>query len=719
MRGAEPRQFGNGDRTDGGSRGEPAAAGAPLWLLGCVFTPLYMLAVLAGYAFYLTRDSGSAFWPASGLALAALAVTRYRAWPLIVVLIGVVEIGTARVLADSEVTAFASISDLIEPMLGAFLVRRFIGARLDLSRVRDAVGLVVLAGVFAPALSALVGAYSFVGLRPEVPFVSAWQVWWFGDGLGVMVVAPVLLAWVDKPRLELPDTNRGIELFVLLALVVIVGIWVLGAPPKPYRSILDFPFVTFPLLIWATLRFDIRIVGLTSALVAFFTVWNASMGKGPFMLVIAETVQANILAIQAFITTVVLSALFLSAALADRRREERVRELLERQVAEAQKLELVARLAGSVAHDFNNDLTVVMSWTDLIKRRTSQDAELKRAVSQISRAAQRAASMTSQLLSFGRTPPGPKQTLSIADLADGWRTLLQPLFHGTRSLDVDVSPDAGFVRADPHQLDQLLLNLAINARDAMPGGGRLRIRASACSVASLEKEPQSMTKITVQDDGEGMSEVVLERIFDPFFTTKTNGRGTGLGLPSVRRSVAELGGRIEVASAPGQGTTFEIYLPRVQKPEPRREPTREVAPSGSETILVVDDDDEVREAVSITLESGGYNVLPAASGAEAMQVVASHSDMLDLVITDLNMPEGSGEELIQDLAAERPSLPVLVVSGYSSSDNPDLPPEVVFVPKPFSSKTLLSCVRDALRLHREAPSSSSSSRSRSRSSDMS
>jgi CheY-like chemotaxis protein len=205
-----------------------------------------------------------------------------------------------------------------------------------------------------------------------------------------------------------------------------------------------------------------------------------------------------------------------------------------------------------------------------------------------------------------------------------------------------------------------------------------------------------MICISVADDGEGMPQPVLDQIFEPFFTTKQDGRGTGLGLPSVQRIVDHLGGRIEVESAPGEGTTFRLYLPAVSEPKVHPEALAATMANATETVLVVDDDDDVRDAVVLALESGGYTVLRATEGTEALEVIETNADTIELVITDLNMPVRGGAELIDDLAKAHPNLPVVVVSGYSSSENTDLPPEVLFVPKPFSTKMLLACVRQAL-----------------------
>ncbi|MEM8606438.1 MAG: MASE1 domain-containing protein [Myxococcota bacterium] len=675
----------------------PAWADAPWWVVTLVFAPVYMVAILVGYAFYLTPDSISALWPASGVALATLALTPYRTWPPVVVVLVLIEMTVPQLLSDAEVLSFVSPSNVAEPILGALLLRWALGPRIDVSRFRHAVGLVLLAALIGPALIALAGAYQVTLREPDADFLTVWQVWWFGSALGVTVIAPVVVAWADKWGTELVPKKQLVELVVLLLGIVAVGSWVLGAAPQPFKSILDFPFVAFPLLIWATLRFDIRVVTAASMLVAFFTVWNATvMQRGPFMMIIAETPQANILAIQAFIATSVLSALFLSAALADRRRAAEERAVLRAQVAEGQKLELVARLAGSVAHDFNNDLTIMMSWADYLESAAGDNPDVNRAVSQISRAAQRAASITSQLLSFGRTPPGPKQTVAVVELTPAWQNLLRPLFHGSRRLEVTADPDVGYVRADPHQLEQVLLNLAINARDAMPNGGALSVRASRVASIAGDQGRGSSVCITVRDEGEGMDAEVLDRIFEPFFTTKVDGRGTGLGLPSVQRIIEGLGGRIEVDSNVGRGTTFRLYLPSTEAPAIALESSSEVLTPASETILVVDDDDDVRDAVVLALESGGYTVLRAADGEEALDVVKSHADIVDLVITDLNMPKGGGEALIDDLANRHPDLPVVVVSGYSSSDGGELPDDVMFVPKPFSSRVLLSCVREAL-----------------------
>ncbi len=674
---------------------EPAWAEAPWWGVALIFAPIYLLAVLLGFVFFLTPNSISALWPSGGVALAALTLTRSRMWPLIVAIIAGVEFAVPHLLADSDVVAFASLANIAEPLLGASLLRWVVGRRVDVSRMRDALGLVLLAGLTAPALAAVPGAAQFIGFEASIPFAAAWQVWWLGGALGVVVVAPVILSWANRPRIGRISKARMAELILLGVLILFAGVWVLGAPSKPLHSILDFPFVTFPLLIWATLRFDTRVVTTASLLVAFFTVWNATLGRGPFLMIMADTIQANILAIEAFICTTVLSALFLSAALADRRRAERARAILQRQVAEAQKLELVARLAGSVAHDFNNDLTIMMSWTDYLDGRANGDPDIERAVTQISRAANRAASITSQLLSFGRTSPGPKQTVNVADLTPAWSSLLRPLFHGPRRIEVSADDDVGYVSADPHQLEQVLLNLGINARDAMPKGGLLSIRATR---HPSEQGNASSDKIciSVTDEGEGMPEPVLGRIFEPFFTTKADGRGTGLGLPSVQRIVDNLGGTIDVESTIGRGTTFRLWLPAAEVPKARAEAVDGLPANPTETLLVVDDDDDVRDAVVLALESGGYTVLRAADGTEALRVIDEHPDLIELVITDLNMPVRDGEELIEDLAKAHPALPVVVVSGYSSSENADLPSSIPFVPKPFATKALLACVRQTL-----------------------
>lgn len=671
-------------------------ADVPWWCVVVVFAPTYLIAILVGYAFYLTPDSISTLWPASGVALATLTLTRYRVWPAVVLVLMIIEMVVPWLLSDADILSFMSPSNVAEPVVGAFLLRWTLGPRVDVSRFRHAVGLVIMAAIIGPALVALPGAYQVTLAEPDIDFLSAWQVWWFGSALGVAVVAPVILSWADRHRRTLVPRDRVPELLVLLGAIVAVGVWVFGAEPRPFRSILDLPFVAFPLLIWITLRFDIRIVTSASLLIAFFSAGYAAQFRGPFMMVIAETVQANILAIQAFIATSVLSALFLSAALADRKRAAEERAVLRAQVAEGQKLELVARLAGSVAHDFNNDLTIMMSWADYLEGAARENPDVERAVSQISRAAKRAASITSQLLSFGRTAPGPKQTVSIIDVTPAWRNLLRPLFHGSRRLEVSADPDVGYVRADPHQLEQILLNLAINARDAMENGGTLRIRASRVASIADDHAQGASVCITVRDDGEGMSPDVLDRIFDPFFTTKTDGRGTGLGLPSVQRIVEGLGGRIEVDSNVGHGTTFRLYLPPVDPPAVRDAQPSHQARRASETVLVVDDDDDVRDAVVLALESGGYTVLRAADGSEALEVIGAHADIVDLVVTDLNMPKGGGEALIDALGTKHPNLPVVVVSGYSSSDGAEIPDEVLFVPKPFSSRVLLSYVREAL-----------------------
>jgi two-component system, cell cycle sensor histidine kinase and response regulator CckA len=394
------------------------------------------------------------------------------------------------------------------------------------------------------------------------------------------------------------------------------------------------------------------------------------------------------------------------------------RAQLEHQLRHAQKMEAVGQLAGGVAHDFNNLLTAIMGYSEIALELLGDEAEVSSAVKEIEKAGVRAATLTRQLLAFSRkqllSPAVLDPSAVIADV----NTLLRRLIG--EHIDLRIADDiaVGAVKADPNQLEQVLLNLAVNARDAMPEGGILSIETRAADVdegyarTHPDLPPGRYVVISVSDTGIGMDEATIGRIFEPFFTTKPPGDGTGLGLAVVYGIVRQSGGHVIVHSEPGKGSTFDIYLPRVDDaPAPavvRRLRTK--ASGGSETILVAEDEDLVRRLLKTTLTSGGYSVLEARDGVQALEVCEQMGASLDLLVTDVVMPRMTGLELARRLAIDHPDLKVLCLSGYSAeATTAQRPLEWPFLAKPFVPATLLERVREVLDVERTPATSPSRS----------
>jgi len=383
---------------------------------------------------------------------------------------------------------------------------------------------------------------------------------------------------------------------------------------------------------------------------------------------------------------------------------------LEQQLRQAQKMEAVGRLAGGVAHDFNNLLTGIKGYAELMLDGLADDAPVRDDVDQIRQLADRAADLTRQLLAFSRRQTLEPVVLNMNGLISDTIKMLRRVIGEDIQLKFFPAADLGNVRADPAQVQQILMNLAVNARDAMPTGGELTVETGNVTLdqnyadahVGVKRGPYVMLAVT--DSGCGMDKATQERIFEPFFTTKEVGTGTGLGLATVYGSVKQHGGNIWVYSEPGRGTTFKIYLPRVEEAIYVADMVKEKASGGAETILLVEDEKAVLAVSLRTLEPLGYTVLSASCPDEAEQVLAQHGGEIDLLLTDVVMPGRSGRELHEALKSSRPSLKVLYMSGYTDNaivHHGVLDPGKPFIQKPFSPDALARKVREVLDAGRE------------------
>jgi nitrogen-specific signal transduction histidine kinase/ActR/RegA family two-component response regulator len=387
----------------------------------------------------------------------------------------------------------------------------------------------------------------------------------------------------------------------------------------------------------------------------------------------------------------------------ERKRAEETRRILESRLAQAQKMEAVGRLAGGVAHDFNNLLTVIIGYCELL-RATGPLADAGHdMVEGICAASERAAALTRQLLTFSRQQVVEPCVLDLNAVVADTEKMLRRLIGEDIRLETVLQPALAPVRADPGQIGQVIMNLAVNARDAMPSGGKLTIETATVELDETfaETRPGRYVLLAVTDTGQGMTPEVKARVFEPFFTTKGSGRGTGLGLATVRTIAEQNRGFVAVYSEPGRGSTFKVYLPTLDG-SARVEPaglTPGGPVGGTETILLVEDEDAVRAVTRRILQGLGYTVVEASGGFEALRWAEQFAGTIDLLVTDVVMPDLGGRKLVEELTLVRPGLKVLYLSGYTDDAvvrHGVLHADVAFLQKPFTVEALARKVRQTL-----------------------
>ena len=382
------------------------------------------------------------------------------------------------------------------------------------------------------------------------------------------------------------------------------------------------------------------------------------------------------------------------------------RKRTEEQLRQSQKMEAIGRLAGGVAHDFNNLLTAIVGYGDMADRRVVAGDPLHGYLAEIRRAAERATALTRQLLAFSRRQVLQVRVVNPADSVREMEGMLRRLIPEHVHIVSALPEHTGRVKADPGQLEQVILNLALNARDAMPLGGKLTIETGNAELdeAYARSHPGvsagRYVQIAVSDNGAGMDGETRARLFEPFFTTKELGRGTGLGLSTVYGIVRQSGGHIFVYSEPAQGSTFKVYLPRVDEPvSPPVAGSDRILPAGRGTVLLVEDDEVVREFVREVLTENGYSVIPTATADEAVGAADAHAGVIALLLTDVVVPGTGGSRLAEAIAGRRPGLPVLYMSGYTEDavvHHGVLDAGITLLSKPFTPHELLRAVQTAL-----------------------
>lgn len=428
---------------------------------------------------------------------------------------------------------------------------------------------------------------------------------------------------------------------------------------------------------------------------------------------VSVTAQASELPGLAVSVLAFLSVLFLERIITERRDIRDALRSSEERLRQSQKLEAVGRLAGGVSHDFNNLLTAILGYSEILLSKLEADGEAHDAAAEIRRAGLRAAKLTHQLLAFGRRQKMRPEIIDLNAIVSDLENMLRRLIGEQIDFRVQLDSGIGAVNADTTQLEQVIVNLVVNARDALQNGGILAISTSETELTESDLSdlpdghPGRYVCLSVSDTGEGMDLATQEQIFEPFFTRKSANEGTGLGLATVFGIVRQSGGTIRVQSELGAGATFEVLLPRVDRvptvvsPEPCI-PAPSDAPPHNWTILVVEDDPAVLQLARATIESAGHRVLSASSAEEALKIADEHSNTIDLLLTDVIMRGMTGTELADELSRKRPEIAIVYMSGYAEKplpDSPDLPTKTHLLAKPFTSDRLLETIRLARLQH--------------------
>jgi PAS domain S-box-containing protein len=805
----------------------PSAARSTLRYASAVaaLAGLYWAGAWIGLRYVTIGHSVSLVWPPAGIAFAALVLLGLRAWPGVAVGAFLANAMTPIPLAAAMGIALGNTG---EALLAALILRRVAGSRPQLEEPRHVHALLFTAAPLGALVAALVGvtALQLTGALDSRAAVRALPVWWAGDMLGLVVLAPVCFSWATRPLAR--DTRRVLEVVALVVgTAFAVDLGLLQTAYLPVLREVEYKYLLFPFVVWAAVRFGPRGASLVTLAVAAVAVWQTARGGGPFI----GSRGGTLFSVACYLLALAMTGLLVGSAVwnerdratrALQRSEERLRLALdaarmgiwywsvetnhlvwddnlrvlyglapgqpiggyeeflgrvhpddrqfvsesvtraieeggsldyefrillpdgkvrwiadqgrverdengrpryltgvcadvtdrrsaEERLRQSHRIESVGRLAGGVAHEANNQMSVVIGAAEFILRRTDVPDAVRADVEHIRKAAERTSTVTAQLLAFSRRQILRPEVLDLPSLVTRWESVLRRMMGEDCVVIVRARPDVAHVRADPGQVEQALLNLALNARDAMPGGGTLTVEVFSAELSDdyIARRPGVSIRrghysvLSVSDTGHGMDSETLSHAFEPFFTTKGVGHGTGLGLSTVYGIVKQSDGYVWAYSEPGRGSTFKLYLPAVRQalttPATREPPAG--GPGRGELVLVVEDDEGVRWMTRRILVDAGYQVAEASDGQAALELLARNGSAVRLVLTDVVIPGISGRQLADHIAKLRPDLPVLFTSGYTDGEivrRGLLEPGAAFVQKPFAPDTILRVVRERL-----------------------
>ncbi|MDO8794840.1 MAG: MASE1 domain-containing protein, partial [Vicinamibacterales bacterium] len=637
-------------------------------------------------------------WPPVGLAVAVIYLGGYRLLPGVA--LGAFLLAVTRV--PIHWAALMGLAALIQPIIDVRILR-WLKFDDKLERVRDPVILSLAAGPAGALVAALVAVtlQMLNGQYQREDFGYQLVLWWLRDWLGVMTTATLIFTWRNARPVQWTwariAEGLGMVLTLFLAAQLIFGLWGIFATRDA-----PIAFIFFPLVGWAGLRFGPRGAATIVALISAFALTIAGMGIGPFA---TFPVQFTQLLLFIFLALGSLSGQLLAAIMAERDDAMAKRLVLEEQLRHSQKMEAVGRLAGGIAHDFNNLLTAIIGYTEIVLYSLDPKDERRADAEEIARAAMRAADLTKQMLAFSRRQVLQPKVIDLNIALRKVEPMLRRVIGEDIVMTVTGKASHPFARVDPGQVEQVVMNLVVNARDAMPQGGRLTVEAADAvldseAVADLpDATPGAYVMLSVSDTGSGMPPEVRARIFEPYFTTKDVGKGTGLGLSTVYGIIRQSDGHISLSSELGLGTTFRIYLPRAEAPVVvAAEQGVEKMPEGTEHILLVEDDPSVRRLSKELLLRLGYSVTDASSGRAGL-ALGSDTRHFDLALCDVILGDMSGPAVAEALRALRPTIRVLYMSGYMDEaivKTGVLDDGKPFLQKPFTPMQLAKKIREVL-----------------------
>jgi signal transduction histidine kinase/ActR/RegA family two-component response regulator len=638
-------------------------------------------------------------WPPVGLAVALTYIGGYRLLPGIVIASFALGLG----YNSLPLAVLLAVAQIAQPVIDVRIMRAL---QFDpkLERVRDPIILSLVAGPAGAAVAALLAVtlYAVFGVRRLDQLGYDFTLWWLRDWLGVMVTAPLVFAWSLGRSIAWSWRRLGEAVALFLALFLssqlMFGLWGVFAT----RDV-PIAFVFFPIVGWAGLRFGARGSTMIIAIMSMFAIAIAGMGIGPFALFPVAFTQFLLFL---FLALGSLSGLLLAAIMAERDDALTKRLILEEQLRHSQKMEAVGRLAGGIAHDFNNLLTAIIGYTEIVLHSLDPKDDRRADAEEIGRAAMRAADLTRQMLAFSRRQVLQPKIIDLNIALSKVEPMLRRVIGEDIVMTVTGKANSAFVRVDPGQVEQVVMNLVVNARDAMPQGGRLTVETADATLDEValadspDARPGAYVMLSVADTGTGMAPEVRARIFEPYFTTKDVGKGTGLGLSTAYGIVRQSEGHISVSSEIGLGTTFRIYLPRAEAPEQIADQAGvEKMPEGTEHILLVEDDPSVRRLSKELLTRLGYSITEAASGRAGLALGSDDTRHFDLALCDVILGDMSGPAVAEALSALRPSIRVLYMSGYTDEAivrTGVLDEGKPFLQKPFTPMQLAKKIREVL-----------------------
>jgi signal transduction histidine kinase/CheY-like chemotaxis protein len=675
----------------------------------------YFILAKIGLALASIHPSASPIWPPTGLALAAVMFRGYRIWPAIFLGAWVANATTAGSIYTSSAIA---LGNTLECLIGGYLISRWSGGLRTFDTPAGVAGFALIALAATPLSATVgVGSLALAGYADTAPVVSTWVTWWLGDLAGALVITPVIVLWA-KSGLRQNSRSEFLEAGAVLALAIVVG--VLAFSPlieqTPSRDPLGF-LAVLPLM-WAAIRRGQRDTATVALVLSGFAIWGTIAGEGPFA---RSTLNDAFLLLIMYMISASVPTLALSADASLHKRTERsLREAhaalgktvqertteLERTreaLHQVQKMEALGQLTGGIAHDFNNVLTVIVNSLEAARASLDADSRTRERLDRAVEAARNGASIVQQLLVFARRHPLQVRATDLNALVSSAVAMFSRSCPESIEIRTDLAPDLRWATADATQVQTAVLNLTLNARDAMPSGGRLTIATrnmpdEAPLPANLP--PADYVCVTVTDTGMGISPEVLARVFEPFFTTKEVGKGTGLGLSMVYSTMQQMGGDIDIESRLGEGTSVRLMLPAAPLARSGMSMQPEVilaaAPRGTEPVplLYVEDDALVSLATEDVLQSAGYLIHAAPDGRRALEVLEAHPE-IDVMVTDIGLPGMDGHQLAAEARRRQPHLRVLFLTGYDRtraiSESTDA--RTKYLGKPYLQSELIDTLR--------------------------